>query len=350
MGSQLRVEALRESEHAEWTALVDSSSEASVYALPRYLEALCGATGGRFVLLGAWQGDELAGGLALCESDSRYGPCVAPRPLLYYNGPVLRPGRSRYPSERTARDLKTLAALEHAVRARGYARLTFACGPSFTEARPFLAAGWSAAPQYTYLVDLTDPAAQWTRVEQNLRRLVQRCEREGLRLDADGDVDAFYELHARTMERKGARPYLSAAGFRSYFAALSAAGLGRLFHARQPDGRSVASQLVLLGPGGRCHMAAAAADEAALRSGASAFLRWKSFEALGAAGCSSVDLTDASLNAVTHFKSQLGGELKLLLVLDAPRALSYRLGLAARGAYARARAAAAGALRRGRTR
>ena len=120
-------------------------------------------------------------------------------------------------------------------------------------------------------------------------------------------------------------------GFRQLLRALSGAGLCRLFHARQPDGRVVASQLVLLGPGGRCHVVAAAADEAFLRSGVSAFLRWKSFEALSAAGYKEADLTDASLNAVTHFKSQLGGELQVLLVLDAPRTLYYRLGSAGQG-------------------
>jgi hypothetical protein len=36
-------------------------------------------------VLGAWHGDELAGGVALYESDSRHGRDVTLRPLLYYN-------------------------------------------------------------------------------------------------------------------------------------------------------------------------------------------------------------------------------------------------------------------------
>jgi Acetyltransferase (GNAT) domain len=338
-GGQLRIERLGEPGLEEWANLVGSSPEGSVYSLPRYLDALCDAAGGRFVILGAKQGDELVGGVALYENDSRHGPYVAPRPLLYYNGPVLRPGRSRYPSERTAWDRKTLSALEREVGARHYARVTFACSPSFRDVRPFLNAGWSAAPQYTYVLDASDPAGQWSRVEQNLRRLVRRCEREGVRLSTDDDIETFVHLHVRTMARKGRDPYLPPAGFRSFFTALRAAGLGRLFHAQSSDGTILASQLVLVGPGGRCHMAAAATDGAAQGSGASAFLRWKALEAIGAAGGASVDLTDATLNSVTHFKSQLGGELRMLLVLDAPRSLSYRLGGAARRALARARTA-----------
>jgi hypothetical protein len=341
VGGEVRVGPLHLSEFDEWARLVRSSPQGTVYALPCYLAALCSAAGGRFVVLGARQGDELAGGVALYECDSRYGCYVAPRLLLYYNGPVLRSYGTRYPSEQTARHLKTLTALEQAVTARGYARVTLACSPALTDVRPFLEAGWRAAPQYTYVVDIAEPSAQWERVEPNLRRLVLRCEREGLTCVTDDDLDAFFALHARTMGRKGGSLYLAAEGFRGYFGTLSRAGLCRLFNARQPDGRVIASQLVLLGPNGRCHVVAAAADETFLRSGASAFLRWKAFEALSAAGFREADLTDASLNPVTHFKSQLGGELQTLFVLDAPRTLYYQLGSEARRAYLRARTAIA---------
>jgi hypothetical protein len=338
LATGVRVGLLRDVELDDWSRLVSSSPQGSVYALPRYLDALCHAAGGRYIVLGARQGEELIGGLALYECDSLYGRLVAPRLLLYYNGPVLRPYATRYPSEQTARSLKTLAALEQAARARLYGRLTLACSPGFTDARPFLAAGWSAAPRYTYVVDIADPARQWARVEQNLRRLIQRCERDGLSCVIDGDFDAFLALHERTVARKSLELYLPAARFAQYFDALRRQGLCQLFHARQPDGRAVASQLVLLGPGGLCHVVAAAADEAFLRSGASAFLRWKSLEALSAAGYTAADLTDASINPVTHFKSQLGGDLRMLLVLDAPRSLPYRIGVPAGAAYRKARA------------
>jgi hypothetical protein len=290
-------------------------------------------------VLGARQGAELVGGVALYENDSVHGRYVAPRALLYYNGPVIRPYGTRYPSEQTGRHLKTISALEHAIASRRYARVTLACTPSFGDARPFLAAGWSAGLRYTYLVDIAEPGAQWGRVEQNLRRLIQRCEREGLICVDDDDFETFYRLHERTMARKGGEIYLSAEGFRHYFESLRRNGLCRLFHARQNDGRILASQLVLLGTGGLCHLVAAATDEAFLRSGASAFLRWKSFEALSASGYKIADLTDAALNAVTHFKSQLGGDLRMLLLLDAPQSLSYRLGTRAGALVRRARMA-----------
>ena len=54
-----------------------------------------------------------------------------------------------------------------------------------------------------------------------------------------------------------------------------------------------------------------------MNAGATPFLRWKVFEALSAPWLHMAsDLTDAALNPVAHFKSQLGGSLELCLVLE----------------------------------
>jgi hypothetical protein len=289
-------------------------------------------------VLGVRHGEELAGGVAIYEDDSRYGAFVSPRPLLYYNGVILRRYGTRYPSEQASRHLKTLVALESALTQRGYARLTLASPSSLRDARIFLAADWDVLPRYTYVVKIGDLSSLWQRVEQNLRRLIMRCEREGMSFHDDGDFNSFFRLHASIMERRKQEQYMPEAAFRGFFQELRAASLCRLFEARAPGGRVIASQLVLLGPNPVCHVAAAATDEDFQRSGVSAFLRWKSFEALSALGYVAVDLTDASLNPVTHFKSQFGGELEMTLLLDAPRSLMYRIGSGAKSLLARARA------------
>jgi hypothetical protein len=342
----IQVEPLSPSACDEWTCLVKSSPHGTVYALPEYLDALCTAAGGRYVVLGARRRGQLLGGVAVCESHSVYGPYVAPRPLLYYNGPVLRASSTRYPSETTARDIKVLTALADGLSRRGYARLTLAGPLAFEDARPFLAAGWAPSVRYTYVIDIADTAAQWGRVEQNFRRLVQRCEREGLVCVESDEADVLAELHEQTMSRKGGEVYLPPARFRSFLQAVCDAGLGRLFHARQPTGRTIASQLVLLSPGGVCHVAAAAADVEFLRTGASAFLRWKACEKLSTDGYRAVDLTDAALNKVTHFKSQLGGDLRPFIEVSAPPRLLYRLGSPVSSTVRQAKRALAGLLQR----
>jgi len=323
-------EVLREEDLGRWSRLVAESPDGSIYSLPGYLDALCTAVGGRFSVLAVRQGDELGGGVALYERDARAGPYVAPRLLLYYNGIVLRRHATKYPSEQTARDVKVLAALAEALRARRFSRLALRSRSSFTDTRPFTGAGFVASPSYSYVVPIDDLALAWSRVEQNLKRLVKRCEAASMAVSDDEDFDSFHRLHASTVARKGMEEYMPERTFRAFFEGLRRSGLCRLFHCRLPDGRSVAAQLVLLGPGPTSHSVAAAADPEYARAGANAFLRWKVFEALHALGSRANDLTDASLNPVTHFKSQLGGRLETCFVVESPPSLRSRIAGGAR--------------------
>jgi hypothetical protein len=59
--------------------------------------------------------------------------------------------------------------------------------------------------------------------------------------------------------------------------------------------------------------------------GASAFLRWHSCLALARSGYVGNDLTDAALNPVTRFKSQLGGELTATWSISRCVSLAYRI-------------------------
>lgn len=288
-------------------------------------------------MLGIRLGGELAGGVALYERDSRLGTQVSPRFLLSYNGVVLRRYETRYPSQQTARHIKIMNAMADALSRRGYTRITLNCRSSVTDVRPFLAAGWTASPYYTYVVPIADLDLLWSRIEQNLRRLIKRCGNDGMTVIEDEDFVSFYRMHANTMARKGLGPYLPGPAFRRYFETLYSANLCRLFHARLLDGRPIATQLVLLGPGSVTQTISAAVAPEFLRTGVAAFLRWKAFSADSASGYTGNDLTGAGLNPVTHFKSQLGGDLHLFLALDSPRPVRYRVGSKVEAIYGRSR-------------
>jgi hypothetical protein len=342
MAGRLGVRRLTEAEYERWSALVCASSLGSVYASPAYLEALCSATGGRFQILGVWRGDELVGGAALYEEARAYGLEVAARPFAYYRPIVLRDYATRYPSERISRQLETLSALAERLNQLPHARLVLHTH-GVIDARPFLLRSWQARPSYTYVVPIRDREAAWQRLDQNLRRLIGRCESEGIVLSEDDDAATLHRLHEQVHERKEEAPvYLRAAEFCRFALRLRAAGLARVFHARRPSGESVAAQLVLTGPFKVAHTVCAGAEQAALKLGATPFLRWSAFCALAQLGYAANDLTDAGLGTVTQFKSQLGGELVANTVLTRPDRLAYRAyAWACRGWSAAIRAARA---------
>ena len=315
MSGELRAEWLSRSADDEWSRFVTASPTGSVYSLPAYLDALSRAGGGRHRVLAVRKGDDLAGGIAVYERDTRIGTTVRPRLLLFYNGLVLREETTIYPSERTSRLLRVAAALAESLEHEGYVRVELRTRAPFSDARPFQARGWAARPSYSYVVSLGDLDAQWARTAQNLRRLVGRCERSGLELRVDERFDEFYRLHTALHDRKRAPLYLPSDAFKAFYEELRAKGLARLYHAVTPQGRVAASQLVLLGHG-VTHTAAAATSAEFAASGAAAFLRWKVFEQLAGDGFLGNDLTDATLNPVTHFKGQLGGRLETALVVS----------------------------------
>ncbi len=336
---------LGETEFAGWNELVAAAPAGSIYARPEDLDALCSAGGGTFRILAVRQGDLLLGGIGLYERRDRGGRYVSPRLLLYYNGPVLRPAASKYPSEQTAASVKALTALELELRQLRYDSVVLKARSPLLDVRPFLASGWRATPGYTYVVSIADLANTRSRIEQNLRRLIDRCERTGMSFSEDDDFEAFFTLHAHTMDRVGWHTYLEVAAFRVFYQTLARQGLARLFFARLPDGQPVAAQLVLLGHP-VTHTVTAGADPAHRQSGGTAFLRWKVFERLSALGYTANDLTDASLNPVTHFKSQLGGTLEPWLEVRSRESVRFRASRRAVGFVASARGAAGRIVRR----
>ncbi|HJU26319.1 MAG TPA: GNAT family N-acetyltransferase [Rhodanobacteraceae bacterium] len=324
MSSEVTTRFLTPDEYPLWTGLVAAAPGGSVYALPDYLDALCAATDARFRVLVAERDGRITGGIALYERSGNTGTYNAPRLLLYYNGIVLVPHPAQLPSQRTEWDLHTLEALKDSLARLPLARIRFKSRAALTDVRVFQTNGWSILPTWSYEVDIADLKLAWDRTDKNQRRLIRRCTEQGLAATTDWDFESLYRLHLGTHQRKGAPVYLPRDAFARFIDTLRERNLCRLYQARLPDGRVIAAQLVLTGPHPVTHTVCVGGDAEAMRIGASPFLRWKVFEDLHAAGYRANDLTDAELNPVTRFKSQLGGELRLCLQVSRRDRFAFR--------------------------
>ncbi|PDV97076.1 GNAT family N-acetyltransferase [Candidatus Chloroploca asiatica] len=317
---------LTASDYDRWNALVSTAPSGSIFALPDYLAILCRATKGRFTIIGVFHGEELVGGIPLYFRPSRWGEMATRRALLAYHGPVMRAYTTGNPAERTSRHLSILTALIEVLRNIPCFHMVLHVRHPITDVRPFQAAHWQVQPHYSYLVEFTDLSATWERMDQNQRRLVKRAQAQGLAITTDDDFASFFRLHQQIHVRKSAPIYLPEDCFRTYVQQLLTQNLARLYHARLPDGRSVATQLVLTGPHSVTHTVCAASDEAHLATGANPFLRWMVFKDLAALGYTATDLTGAPYpHKVTRFKSQLGGELVTNWLIERPPTRRYRL-------------------------
>jgi len=293
----------------EWNRFVTSSPSGSIYSRTDYLDTLCSVTGGQFKVLAAYKGEQMVGGIALYEQKRTILTEITNRLLLYYNGIVLQDNPTKYPSEETSRVIEIMSALEKTLSGLHYDRIRFRNRHPVNDIRIFSSRGWNIETGYSYEIDLSNLDETWGTIANNLRRLIRRCESQEFEFTEDDDFDSFYSLHREIHERKGAPLYLPKDKFGRFFDKLKSAGLCRLYHLRTGEGQSVATQLVLLGDHPVSHTLSAAANEKFLNKGVNPYLRWKVFQALSDLGYRANDLTDASLNPVSKFKSQLGGRL-----------------------------------------
>ncbi len=324
--AEITTRILRDEEYPRWNQLVSSSPQGSIYSTPEYLTILCNATGGTFDVVGVFRGEELCAGIGLYRQASRFGTVISNRLLLYYNSIILPKSSTQYPSRETARTLEVLTALEEYLSRLHVARLRVHSRWPGMDARVFAERGWQVQPTYTYVVPLTDLDQLWERMDKNSRRLITRCETRDVRLTIDDDFDSFYRLHYQTHVRKGAPLYLPENRYREYFASLRSLGWCQLYHLRNADGQSLATQLVLTGNHSVSHTVCAGANPDSLDWGTTYYLRWRTFQELADAGYEANDLTDAALNPVTKFKSLLGGNLTMNLVISQPDRTRYRTG------------------------
>lgn len=337
MAAEYNVKYLTENEYDAWDEFVSSSAGGSIYSTAKYLDVFCDVTPAKFKILAVLKSDEIFGGVALYERQSRLGTFISPRLFLYYNGLVLKDFESSYPSKRTGRQIEVMSLLEEHLSETKYARLSLNNRSTIRDSRPFQKQGWEVDINYTYIAPLSDLKVLWDRTEQNLRRLINRCEKQDIRFTKDDDFESFFKLHLEIHQRKGVSLYLPHDQFKRFFEKLSSQDLCQLYFARLPDGRPIAAQLVLLGAHPVSHTVCAGADVEHQKIGANPFLRWKVFEDLSNRGYTGNDLTDAALNPVTHFKSQLGADLEICLQFRKPDAFPFKLREMARIARDRAR-------------
>jgi hypothetical protein len=304
---------LNECHYSSWSDLVIKSSQGSVYALPEYLACLSQVTGGKFSILGVFDGDELVGGIPL-YFQKHYGVWVATaRFLLSYNGPILK---DVYETEGQEKQAIWLMAIETVLRTLNCHALRIRIKEASFETDIFTATAWQARNIQTIIVDLHDLEALWARLHRNARRLIVRARSAGMVLSQDEDFDAFFASHQAVHERKNTPLYLPKQAFRDYFYQLQKHNLVRLYHARMPNGRVLASQLVVAGAHPLTHTVCAGSLDPHAPQGENAFLRWSVYERLASEGYRRHDLSGFGHSAsLDRFKCQLGGDVVTNLAL-----------------------------------
>lgn len=315
MSKALMIKYLDSSEYEKWDKFVDESQHGSIYSKSYFLEAISQVYNADFRILSVFRNDDLVGGMGVYFNKTKYGDTIHIPPLLYYNGLVIRDFPTKYPSISTYKQLEIINAIIDELEGGKYASVDISSRHTFRDLRVFAWRGWKIWPRYTYLVPISNLNQQWNHVEQNVRRLINRCESENMTLVIDDDVETFIQLNENTYRRKGLAPYLDRDRFLEIYQTLKKHDSCQIYFVSLPDGRRISTQVVLMTKHPVTHTWMAGSDHEFLQTGASAFLRWKVFEDLNRRGYAFNDLTDATIDSVAKFKSQFGGSLEQSFVV-----------------------------------
>lgn len=295
---------------ARWGRLVETARGATPYHHPTLVRAAASDTGLRLATSGAWRGDELVGVLAVVVRPEGY---VRPRALAAYNAPVVAPSASAAPLVRRREESTVVQALLAAL-VRRHPTVSMRMVPGDFEVLGLIAQGWTVKVAFTYHVDISDPVLAWRRIDENRRRLIRRGERRGVVVREIGQAPAEVVEWVMALNNEQHDHYepghsvLDPEGWRSMLPELLATGVARLFAAESSSGEPVAFAL-MSASAPLSVMLASGASRAHLDDGATALLRWRVMQQLGAEGVGSIDLAGARSGPSGRFKASFGGQL-----------------------------------------
>jgi hypothetical protein len=181
---------------------------------------------------------------------------------------------------------------------------------------PLLELGGENVVSQTWIVDLSrEVDALWEGMAGRGRTAVRKAESAGVtvRVGAEDDLDAYYEMHCETYARTGQPPHP-----RAYFEAIWRHFLGRdraTLLIAEHDGAPVAAQSFAVFKAAAAYWTGAA-SEAGLRLGANNILQWEALKRLRERGAAWYEAgeaffggEDAKLRGLSDFKRSTGGQL-----------------------------------------
>ena len=318
MAAGLQVRELPAQELATWDLLVRESPQGTIFSESLWLQAMRRP----FRVFGCWKGEELAGGIAVVEDSSRPRSTSGIPPFTPFLGILVRDAAGMRDTTRESRDREVSFALIRHLH-QEYDHLTVPLHYTYRDVRPFY---WEtfgqpreyvATIRYTYVVDLRDLEATWSRFDDNTRFEVRKAEKRGSSVGASDDICAFEQMYRRTFERQGIDAEDEARQMRCLYDALKPAGRAQIFLAHNAEG-AVTSGAVAVWDAKRAYYLLGASEPAYRNDGSASLTLWRMFQSV-AARLPEIDLVGCNSPRRGAFKAGFGGLLQPYFVMSIAR-------------------------------
>lgn len=304
----LQVRELESSELPAWDRLVEQSSQGTIFSESLWLE-LCGYP---FRVFACYKGDEIVGGVAVFEDESRNNT-KGTVPLTPFQGFLFRNNGFMKPPLREKLEKKVSFALIEALEGR-YRNIAIYHHCNFEDVRPFYfytygrPSQYTVTVRYTSIVDLSDMNRAWSRMEDNTHCEIHKGEKRGNIVEECNDFEIFDRIHRRTFERQGIERGIDNELLAHMYAKLKKESRCQLFQARNSSGSPTSACLAIWDKKRAYHWLAASEPEHR-NDGSSSLTLWTVFQRMSER-FTEIDLVGCNSPKRAAFKAGFGGTLK----------------------------------------
>jgi hypothetical protein len=299
------VRDLKQSDWDGWDAWLSRQPWGSPFSSAWWLDANCRAFGGRPLLLGAFDGEELAGGVALRTTD--VGPAHIVRSSPLYNPIVISAGSARSRQ-------KVLGTLLEDLARRRLVVPPLTCTTDMVDLRQAVWHHWNVTASWTVVSALEkwEPERDVSRGELREMRKAQRTE-VTTRVEPP-DVDVLHNLMQATMSRHGQDARPSRGHLRILLDAAGAHGTQTVV--RDRDGAPLSAVFAMAHGTQVAYGIWGGTSAIGLTQGAAVAMYLFLLSDLQAKGYAYFDWCGANLPGVSDFKLEFGGTLTTRLAVS----------------------------------
>lgn len=223
-------------------------------------------------------------------------------PLTQKLGILFGPFEGKY-AEGLAREHRLTDELIEQLPAGAVVRQHF--HENFRSWLPFYWRSFQQTTRYTYILPaLADLDAVWNGMRNTLRTEIRKGQKRGFRVRETDDVERFYQINAKTFERKGLKIAHALELVRRIDEACVKNAGRRIFIAESPDGRPVAGSYLVYDADCAVYLLGGL-DAKAAGSGAKALVDWEMIR-FAATVSRSFDLEGSMIPSVERYFREFG--------------------------------------------
>lgn len=300
-----------------WDQFVMGSENGTIFSRYEILKEIAKERNGKLLLLGVKKNDTLIAGLPLVVFRKHLLKVAVsvPSMLACYGGVIYDLSESRSVKRQENDNEQTIALFIRHFKQQKYKYVRLHLTNSVQDIRKFIHEGFRYKLAYTYYSAIRSIEEMWDHLDNEVRKNIKKCEKEGYRLCTNEEILALHQLVRDTYHRKGLayREKDETAG--KIYEYVIATEQGKLFLLKDGKNKIVAGRMMLW-DNKRAYDWLAGTDRAHVKSGVNSYLAWECLKEASKQDKKEYDWCGADVAVVSRFKAAFNPELVHGFVLN----------------------------------